>query len=114
MHGVVSRTVYYYSWSVLYTASMRSLSVINCTSLYIILVVVKAIIIIISMYLTLVGSLNLTVAIIDHQFTRSFITGLTKVRIRSVKYSSRKLYYIIMCKANFLLYMVFVVWAGLH
>ena len=82
----------------------------------IILAGVKGIIIIISMYLTVVGFrfFNLTVAIIDHQFTRSFITGLTKVRIRSVKYSSRKLYYIIMCKANFLLYMVFVVWAGLH
>ena len=67
-----------------------------------------------SMYLTLVGFLNLTVAIIDHQFTRLFITALTRVRIRSAKYSSWKLYYIITCKANFLLYMVFVVWAGLH
>ena len=81
MHGVciVSRTIYYYTYGVYW-------EIIICIwyKLYVIILAsVKAIIIIISMYLTLVGSLNLTVAIIDHQFTRSFITGLTKVRIEA-------------------------------
>ena len=42
------------------------------------------------MSLTSVGSLNLTVAIIDRQFTQSFITGKTK-EWNNTRYS-RKLY----------------------
>ena len=62
------------------------------------------------MALTQVGFFNLTVAIIDRQFIQSIIAGQTKDH----KYTgySTKLYECI--NQTLLLYMMFVVWVGLH